>query len=92
MQSAASFADDLCHALVEVVEVARALHLLPVCLPMQARRKELRSKKQVVEEQWRAKVNKEERKKRYVEQGHAEKRKALLASGGGGKYKKSRKE
>ena len=39
------------------------------------------AKAAAAEEAWRAAYNKEERKKRYVEKGHAEKRKAKKARG-----------
>ncbi|GFR44502.1 hypothetical protein Agub_g5766, partial [Astrephomene gubernaculifera] len=42
-----------------------------------SRRREQYTKKQAAQEEWRAKFNKEERKKRYREEGKAEKRKEL---------------
>jgi ribosome biogenesis protein BMS1 len=49
----------------------------------QERRRQQRDKKLEKEDQWRAQYNKEERKKRYIEAGQAEKRKEMA-----GKYSK----
>ena len=57
----------------------------------QDRRKVERAKKQAKDDEWRADFQKAERKKRYIETGQAEKRKAMKADGGGKYTKKARK-
>ena len=57
----------------------------------QERRKTDRAKRLAKEDEWRTKFNKEERKKKLVERGQAEKRKAL-GGGKGGKGKKARSD
>ena len=44
------------------------------------------------EEEWRLQYNKAERKKRYIETGQAEKRKAMKAAGGGKFSKKAKRD
>ena len=57
----------------------------------QVRRRQERAKKQAKDDEWRTDFNKAERKKRYIEAGQEEKRKAMKAAGGGKYSKKARK-